>query len=66
MEPIVVLPIVIAGLLNIILFFKIWGMTNNVKKVLSFLKATRTDLEWDNFSEAFVRVKPKSRRVDQS
>ena len=60
MEPIVVIPIVIAGLLNIILFFKIWGMTNNVRKVLSFLKATRTDLEWDNVSDAFVRVKPES------
>jgi hypothetical protein len=35
-------------------------MTNNVRKVLSFLKATRTDLEWDNVSDAFVRVKLES------
>ena len=62
MELIVVIPIaIVAGLLNIILFFKIWGMTNDVRKVLSFLKATRTDLEWDKFSEeGFVRVKPES------
>lgn len=29
---------VIWGILNIILFFKIWGMTNNVEKILETLK----------------------------
>ena len=66
MELIIVIPIaIVAGLLNIILFFKIWGMTNDVRKVLSFLKATRTDLEWNNFSEAFVRVKPESEELSK-
>lgn len=61
MELIVVIPIaIVVGLLNIILFFKIWGMTNDVRKVLSFLKATRTDVEWDNVLDAFARVKPES------
>ena len=36
----------VVGVLNIILFFKIWGMTNNTKKIVLFLEATRPDLEY--------------------
>jgi hypothetical protein len=28
--------ILIVAMFNIILFFKIWGMTNNVKRIMSF------------------------------
>ena len=38
--------IIVVALLNIILFFKIWGMTSNTKKILLFLEAQRPDLEY--------------------
>ena len=38
MEGFVIVIGVIWGILNIILFFKIWGMTNNVEKILEYLK----------------------------
>ena len=41
----VVLALGVAAL-NIILFFKIWGMTNNTKKIVLFLEAQRPDLEY--------------------
>ena len=28
--------LLVVALLNIILFFKVWGMTNNVKSIMSF------------------------------
>ena len=37
METILILILVIVAILNIILFFKIWAMTNNVKYILSLL-----------------------------
>ena len=37
MEPILIIILAIVSILNITLFFKIWGMTNNVKHILSFL-----------------------------
>ena len=36
----------VVGVLNIILFFKIWGMTNNTRKIILFLEAQRPDLEY--------------------
>jgi len=36
----------VVAVLNIILFFKIWGMTNNTKKIVLFLEAQRPDLEY--------------------
>ena len=36
----------VVGVLNIILFFKIWGMTNNTNKIILFLEAQRPDLEY--------------------
>ena len=38
----------VVGVLNIVLFFKIWGMTDNTKKIVLFLEATRPDLEYDS------------------
>jgi len=37
MEPILIIILAIVSILNIILFFKIWGMTNNVQHILSLL-----------------------------
>ena len=37
MEPILIVILVVVSILNIVLFFKIWGMTNNVKYILSLL-----------------------------
>ena len=37
-------------ILNIALLFKIWGMTNNTKRIVAFLEATRPDLMWQNSS----------------
>ena len=46
MEGMVVIGVIVVALLNIILFFKIWGMTSNTKKILLFLQAQRPDLEY--------------------
>ena len=42
------LVIVIVGTLNIVLFIKIWAMTNDVRRILSFLDASRAVLVWDD------------------
>jgi len=55
MEPIAFLIIVIPlALLNIILFFKVWGMTNNTKKIRAFLEAQRPDLLWNGAFEKYL------------
>ena len=46
MEGMVVIGVIVVALLNIILFFKIWGMTNNTNKIILFLEAQRPDLEY--------------------
>ena len=38
--------IIVVALLNIILFFKVWGMTSNTHKIRLFLEAQRPDLEY--------------------
>lgn len=35
-EAFIVLVLIVVGILNIILFFKIWGMTNNVKEMRDY------------------------------
>ena len=40
---------IVFGVLNIILFFKIWAMTNNTHKIRLFLEAQRPDLEYGWF-----------------
>mgnify|MGYP006110166659 CR=1 FL=1 len=37
---------IIVMILFIVLFFKLWGMTNNTKRIIYFLEAQRPDLEW--------------------
>jgi len=55
MDPYALLIIVIPiALLNIILFFKVWGMTNNTHKIRVFLETQRPDLEWNNFQKEYV------------
>ena len=51
-EEMVIIVIVVA-LLNIILFFKVWGMTNNTHKIRLFLEAQRPDLKWDKTFECY-------------
>jgi|TARA_B100000809_G_scaffold235688_1_gene254104 hypothetical protein len=54
MEPIAFLIIVIPlALLNIILFFKVWGMTNNTHKIRAMLEAQRPDLIWNGAFEKY-------------
>ena len=50
MSPIIMIVVFFICVLNIILFFKIWGMTNNTKRIVTFLEATRPDLMWQNSS----------------
>ena len=58
------LVIVIVGILNIVLFIKIWAMTNDVRRILSFLDASRADLEWDDYAESFVSNENKAAEKD--
>ena len=55
----------VVGVLNIILFFKIWGMTNNTKKIVLFLEATRPDLEYDNGKGDFLHIPASYRERSQ-
>ena len=48
MNQIIIIAVCIIVVLNIILFFKIWGMTNNTKRMLAFLEAQRPDLIWQD------------------
>ena len=45
------------AVLHIILFFKVWGMTNNTKKIRAFLEAQRPDLLWNDFGERYKEKK---------
>ena len=45
-EEMIFIIVIVAALLNIILFFKVWGMTNNTDKIRLFLEAQRPDLKW--------------------
>ena len=51
---VILLPIAV---LHIILFFKVWGMTNNTKKIRAFLEAQRPDLLWNDFGERYKEKK---------
>ena len=44
METVLTTIMVIFGILNIILFFKIWGMTNNVRKIEKHLDGKSRDI----------------------
>ena len=50
----ILLPI---SFLNLILFFKVWGMTNNTKKIRAFLEAQRPDLLWNGAWQEYKEKK---------
>ena len=56
MEVILIVSIPIA-FLNIILFFKVWGMTNNTKRIRAFLETQRPDLYWHNVAGTYLERK---------
>ena len=37
MDRLIIFVTIVAGVLNIILFFKVWGMTTNVKTIKNFI-----------------------------
>lgn len=41
MESLLSIILIVFGVLQIILFFKVWGMTNNVKKISSYIYADK-------------------------
>lgn len=52
MEAFMVLVLIVVGILNIILFFKIWGMTNNVKEMRDYFlreEDAKSNAEMDNY-----------------
>ena len=49
--------LILIAVLNIILFFKVWGMTNNTKRIRAFLEQQRPDLYWHNDSDSYVERK---------
>jgi hypothetical protein len=56
--------IIVVALLNIILFFKVWGMTSNTHKIRLLLEAQRPDLEYkeetdSNYAHYRDRVQEK-------
>jgi len=48
MELILIIVLVVVAILNLILFFKVWGMTNDTRRIRAFLEAQRPDLVWNN------------------
>lgn len=52
MEAFMVLVLIVVGILNIILFFKIWGMTNNVREMRDYFlreKDAKSNAEKDDY-----------------
>ena len=49
MEPILIIVLVVIAVLNLILFFKVWGMTNDTKKIRMLLEEDHPDLFWNNY-----------------
>lgn len=37
MDGLIAILLIIAGILNLILFFKVWGMTNDVRSILNVI-----------------------------
>ncbi|MDA0753964.1 MAG: hypothetical protein O3A49_04735 [Candidatus Marinimicrobia bacterium] len=56
MESDLILILVVVALFNIILFFKVWGMTNNVKRLMHFyMHENGIKLKIDNLKgESFI------------
>ena len=47
MEGELVIVLAVIAILNLILFFKVWGMTNDTRRIRAFLEAQRPDLVWE-------------------
>ena len=45
------------AVLQIILFFKVWGMTTNTKKIRAFLEKQRPDLYWHDMGQRYKEEK---------
>ncbi|MDR2950150.1 MAG: hypothetical protein LBV71_13200 [Prevotella sp.] len=64
MESFVTAIIVVFGLLQLILFFKIWGMTNDVNKIKNFLISKIEEKEgFSKFSEGDIVIHAKTGKV---
>lgn len=51
METILTIALLISGILQIILFFKLWGMTNKVKDIYTIMYRQKVDAGDLNFNE---------------
>ena len=49
MEPILIIVLAVIAFLNIVLFFKVWEMTNNTKKIRMLLEEEYPDLFWNGY-----------------
>ena len=59
MEPILIIVLVVVAILNLMLFFKIWGMTNNTKHILNFLlvkSGYEKKLSYENPADTTLKV----------
>lgn len=62
MEVLISIVLIVSGLLQIILFFKVWGMTNKVRDIYTILSRQKTDAGDLDFSE-FVEYLEANIRV---
>ncbi len=62
MEGFITLVLIVFGILQIILFFKIWGMTDNVKEMRDYFLSGKdaTEMEYEE-SKAEEEIKKKER-----
>jgi len=49
MEPILIIVLAAIASLNLILFFKVWGMTNDTKKIRMLLEEDHPDVFWNSY-----------------
>lgn len=57
MEYLTIVTCAVIGILNIILFFKVWGMTNNVKKMKDIVydrKLSRNEIEMAVINDSYT------------
>lgn len=57
MEYLTIVTCVVIGILNIILFFKVWGMTNNVKRMKDIVcdkKLSRNEIEMIVINDSYT------------
>ena len=49
MEGELVIVLAVIALLNLILFFKVWAMTNNTRRIRELVEEHSPDLYWDGY-----------------